>query len=56
MADSTGEGRRRGGAAKTTWRCRACGFEVEVEGDELPADYVCPVCGLGREMFERVAG
>ena len=24
------------------------------EGDELPEDYVCPVCGVGADQFEKV--
>lgn len=28
--------------------CVVCGFEVEVDTPELPEDYVCPVCGVGR--------
>lgn len=34
------------------WVCTVCGFEIEV--DELPDDYVCPVCGVGKDMFELV--
>ena len=34
------------------WRCIVCGFIVYM--DELPDDFVCPVCGVGKEMFERV--
>lgn len=26
----------------TVWRCKVCGYEYV--GDELPADFVCPVC------------
>ena len=37
---------------KTVWRCTVCGYEYE--GDELPADYVCPVCGVGPDKFEKV--
>lgn len=38
----------------TTWRCLLCGYTVTIDGDELPADFACPMCGAGREMFERV--
>lgn len=38
----------------TVWRCMLCGYEVTINGDELPADFTCPMCGAGREMFERV--
>lgn len=34
------------------WRCTICGYIEYV--DELPDDFVCPVCGVGKEMFERV--
>lgn len=34
------------------WRCVLCGYIYE--GDELPADYVCPLCGAGPEDFEEV--
>ena len=36
---------------KHGWRCRICGYEYE--GDELPADYVCPLCKHGPDDFER---
>ena len=33
------------------WKCTVCGeiFEAETKPSE------CPVCGVGKEMFERVA-
>ena len=37
-----------------TFRCTVCGYEVTVDTPELPEDYVCPVCGVGPEMFELV--
>ena len=39
-------------AAGKTFRCTICGYEVEA--DELPADYVCPICVKGVEFFEEV--
>ncbi|MBR2357512.1 MAG: flavin reductase [Lentisphaeria bacterium] len=39
-------------AAKTIWRCSVCGYEYE--GDELPADYTCPLCKRPAEKFEKV--
>lgn len=36
----------------TVWRCKICGFEYE--GDELPADFICPVCKHPASDFERV--
>ncbi len=34
------------------FRCKLCGYVYE--GDELPADYKCPICGVGADMFERL--
>jgi len=49
------------------WRCSACGYEYDVAvGDadagiaagtsfeDLPEDWVCPVCGAGKDAFEKV--
>lgn len=33
------------------WRCKVCGYVYE---GELPDDYRCPICGVGKDMFERV--
>ncbi len=30
------------------------GVEPETKWDELPEDWVCPVCGVGKEEFEEV--
>ncbi len=47
------------------YECKVCGYAYDQEvGDEdndiqpgtsfedLPADWVCPVCGVGKEEFE----
>ena len=34
------------------WRCKVCGYIYE--GDELPAGYKCPLCGVGVDMFEKI--
>lgn len=34
------------------WRCTVCGYEHNES--ELPADYVCPICGVGPELFEPI--
>ena len=49
------------------YRCIACGYIYDpANGDEdggieagtsfenLPDDWVCPVCGVGKDMFEKV--
>lgn len=35
---------------KKRWVCKICGHVYE--GDELPADYICPLCKHGAEDFE----
>jgi flavin reductase (DIM6/NTAB) family NADH-FMN oxidoreductase RutF len=37
---------------KTGWVCKICGYVYE--GEELPADYVCPLCKHGAEDFEKL--
>ncbi|WP_165045580.1 flavin reductase [Adlercreutzia sp. ZJ138] len=39
-------------AKRYGWRCMVCGYVVET--DELPDDYECPICGAGKDMFERI--
>lgn len=36
----------------TKWRCTVCGYEYE--GEELPEDYICPVCKHPASDFEKV--
>jgi rubredoxin len=49
------------------WRCLACGYIYDSEkGDpgagikprtafeELPDGWVCPVCGVSKDMFEKI--
>ena len=50
----------------TKYRCTVCGYIYDPEvGDtptikpvtsfeDLPDDWVCPQCGVGKEMFEKV--
>ena len=42
--DASGEGKHR-------YVCKVCGYVYE--GDELPADYKCPLCGAGRSISGR---
>ena len=39
-------------AGKTIWRCTVCGYEYE--GEELPADFICPLCKHPASDFEKV--
>ena len=34
------------------WRCKICGFVYEQE--ELPSDYICPICKHGAVDFEKI--
>ncbi len=37
---------------KKGWVCKICGYVYE--GEELPADFICPLCKHGAEDFERI--
>ena len=40
------------GATRIAWRCTICGHIEYV--DELPDDFECPICGMGKEVFEKI--
>ena len=37
---------------KTIWRCRICGYEYV--GEEIPEDFICPICKHPASDFEKV--
>lgn len=37
---------------KTVWRCRVCGYEYT--GENLPKDFICPICKHPASDFEKV--
>lgn len=37
---------------ETIWRCTICGYEYV--GEELPDDFICPICKHPKEDFEKV--
>ena len=37
---------------KSGWRCKICGYIYE--GEESPADYICPLCKHGAIDFEKI--
>ena len=37
---------------KKGWRCKICGYIYE--GENLPADYICPICKHGAVDFEKI--
>ncbi len=39
---------------KTVWRCTVCGYEYE--GEELPEDFICPLCKHPASDFEKIVG
>ena len=41
------------------YRCKICGYvyDEDVEGvkfEDLPDEWVCPMCGVGKEKFEKI--
>lgn len=42
---------------KEKWVCVVCGYiyEGDVPFEELPDDWTCPLCGVGKDMFEKRA-
>lgn len=39
-------------SGKTAWRCSVCGYIYE--GEELPADFTCPLCKHPASDFEKI--
>ncbi len=37
---------------QTIWRCRICGYEFV--GEELPSDFICPICKHPASDFEKI--
>ena len=37
---------------QTIWRCRICGYEYV--GEELPDDFICPICKHPASDFEKI--
>ncbi len=38
--------------------CTVCGYEYDgdVPFEDLPEDWVCPLCGVGKDMFKKIGG
>ncbi|MCI6677272.1 MAG: [FeFe] hydrogenase, group A [Clostridiales bacterium] len=45
--------KNKGGHKMASWKCKICGYIYE--GEELPADFVCPICKQPAAMFEKIA-
>ncbi len=43
-------------APRTVWKCRVCGYVYDgaIPFEELPDDYICPVCGAPKSSFDKV--
>jgi rubrerythrin len=39
---------------KHHFACKICGFVIETETEELPEDYVCPICKHPASDFEKI--
>ena len=37
---------------ETIWRCLICGYEYV--GEEMPDDFICPICKHGKDDFEKI--
>lgn len=45
--------------AKKKYQCQMCGYIYDEEKEiakfeDLPKDWVCPLCGVGKEMFHEI--
>lgn len=40
---------------KEKWVCEVCGYEYdgEIPFEDLPEDYICPICGKGKSVFKK---
>ena len=36
--------------------CPVCGYVEEFDGEELPADFKCPQCGVSGDRFTKQIG
>jgi flavin reductase (DIM6/NTAB) family NADH-FMN oxidoreductase RutF/rubredoxin len=43
-------------APKDKWQCSVCGhvYDGDAPFDGLPGDWACPVCGVGKDKFEKI--
>lgn len=37
---------------KKGFRCEVCGYILEA--DEIPDDFICPICGVGKDRFKKI--
>ena len=43
-----------GSTGRTKYKCRMCGYvyEGDTPFEELPSDWTCPLCGVGKDCFD----
>lgn len=39
---------------KRRFQCDVCGYIAETDGEDLPADYICPICKVDRSHFHEI--
>jgi flavin reductase (DIM6/NTAB) family NADH-FMN oxidoreductase RutF len=41
---------------KDKWQCMVCGhvYEGDTPFEDLPGDWICPLCGVGKDKFEKM--
>ena len=49
----------KGGKSMGKYKCLACGYiydeeKEEIKFEDLPENWVCPLCGVPKSMFEKV--
>ncbi len=50
---------RKGKLIMGKWVCSVCGYEYDpaendgVAFEDLPEDWTCPLCGVGKDQFEQ---
>lgn len=49
--DRSGLLKSKGGSSMSKWVCKVCGYVYE--GEELPADFICPLCKQPASAFEK---
>ena len=47
------------GGIKMQYKCSLCGYIYdddveEIKFEDLPEDWVCPLCGAGKDMFKEI--
>lgn len=50
------DGKKVSAAKREKWVCKVCGYEYDgdIPFEQLPDDWLCPICGMGKSEFEKV--